>query len=91
MIFKRFMALTALAAGFLGVVACMVAVYPVWLVGSRLARTNKRVFVAVDKGLASAQDRVHRVQKRLRESKMSTKEIAQSLRAWSTRKPKIGW
>jgi hypothetical protein len=88
MLFKRFVALLVLVAGFLGVVACMVAVYPVWLVGSRLARTNERVFVAVDKGLASAQDRVHRVQKRLRESKVSTKEIAQSLRDWSKSKAK---
>jgi hypothetical protein len=45
MLFKRFMAVLALAAGFLGALACMLAVYPVWLVGSRLARTNERVFV----------------------------------------------
>jgi hypothetical protein len=86
MLFKRFMAVLALAAGFLGVVVCMVAVYPVWLVGSRLARTNEKVFVTISSGLASAEDRVRRVQKRLRESKASTKEIAQSLRDWSTRK-----
>jgi hypothetical protein len=88
MVFKRFMALLALAAGFLGVVACMLAVYPIWLVGFRLVRTNERVFVAVDKSLASAQDRVHRVQKRLRESKISTSEITQSLRDWSKSKAK---
>jgi hypothetical protein len=88
MLIKRSMALTALAAGFLGVVACMVAVYPVWLVGSRLARTNERVFVKVDKGLVSAQRGVRRVQKRLRESKVSTKEIAQNLRNWSKNQAK---
>src|SRR5262249_8565022 len=88
MLLKRFMALLALAAGFLGVIACMLAGYPVWLVGSRLARTKEKVFVTINSGLASAEDRVRRVQKRLRESKVSTSEIAQSLRDWSTRKAK---
>jgi hypothetical protein len=88
MLFKRVVALLALAAGFLGVVACLAGVYPVWLVGSRLNQTNERVFVTLDKVLAAAQDRVRGVQKRLRESKIRTGEIAQNLRDWSTSKAK---
>src|SRR5262249_51654845 len=69
-------------------VACMAGVYPAWLVGSRLEQTNERVFVTLDKGLTSAQDRVRAVQKRLRESKTRTSEIAHNLRDWSTSKAK---
>ena len=88
MLFKRVLALLALAAGSLGVVACMTGVYPVWLVGSRLDQINERVFVTIDKGLASADDRVRGVQTRLRESKIRSSEIAQNIRDWSTSKPK---
>ena len=88
MLFKRGVAPLALAVGFLGVVACMAGVYPVWLLGSRLDQTNERVFVTLDKGLASAEDRVRSVQKRVRESKRRTREIAQDLRDWSTSKAK---
>jgi hypothetical protein len=66
----------------------MVAVYPVWLLRSRLDQANERIFVTLNKGLASAQDRVRRVQQRLRESKTSASEIAQSIRDWSTRRAK---
>jgi len=38
--------------------------------------------------LASAQDRVRSVQKRVRESRITTTEIGQSLRDWGTRKTK---
>jgi hypothetical protein len=83
MLFKRVMALLALAAGFLGVVACLAGAYLVWLAGSRLQQANDRVFATLDKGLASAQNRVRGVQERLRESKIKTGEIAQSIRDWS--------
>src|SRR5271165_6673120 len=84
--FKRVMALFALIAGSLGLVASMVAAYPVWLVGSRLERANERVFLTIDKGLASADDRVRGVQERVRESKTNAGEIAQNLRDWKRTK-----
>jgi chromosome segregation ATPase len=84
--FRRVAALLALAFGFLGVVACLAGIYVVWLLGSRLEQANKTVFAMVDKGLASAQERVRGVQKRVQESKITSTEIAQRLRDWSARK-----
>jgi hypothetical protein len=88
MLLKRVGALLALLAGFVGVIACMAAFYPVRLIGSRLDQANERVFVMLDKGLASVQDRVRSVQERLRESKKRTGEITLNLRDWSAGKTK---
>ena len=82
--FKRVVTPLALAAGSLGLVLCITVPYPISLVKTRLDRTNERVFVTIDKGLASAQDRVREVQERVRESKISTREIAPKLRDWRT-------
>src|ERR1700722_19062524 len=86
--FKRVVALLALAAGSLGLVACIAMSYPISLVKARLDRTKERVFVTIDKGLASAQDRVREVQERVRESKIGTSEIALKLRDWRANKTK---
>jgi hypothetical protein len=86
MLFKRVVPLLALAAGSLGLVACIAGAYPISLVKTRLDRTNERVFVTIDKGLASAQDRVRAVQERVRESKIRTSEIGPKLRDWRASK-----
>jgi chromosome segregation ATPase len=88
MLFKRLVGLFALAAGFLGLVACITGGYWVWHLASRIDQANESVFATVDKGLASAQDRIRGVQKRVRESKMSTGKIAQNLRDWSKSRAK---
>jgi chromosome segregation ATPase len=88
MLFKRFVALLALVFGFIGVVACMAGIYGVWLLGSRLEQTNDKVFATIDKGLASARNRIRSVQKRVNESKITTSEIGQNLRDWSTKQAK---
>jgi hypothetical protein len=88
MLFKRVMALLALAFGFLGVVACLAGIYAAWLLGSRLKQTNERGFALLDRALASAQDRIRGVQQRIGDSKIRTGEIAQSLRDWSAREAK---
>jgi len=90
MLFRRIVGLLALAFGFLGVAACMVGVYAAWSLGSRLETTNNRVFAIIDKGLRSGQDGVCRVQERVKESKITSTEIGQSLRDWSTRRAKEG-
>jgi DNA repair ATPase RecN len=90
MLFKRIVALLALALGCLGVVACMAGVYAAWSLGSRLDRTNERLFAMIDKGLGFAQDRVSRAQERVKESKITSTEIGQSLRDWGTRRAKEG-
>jgi hypothetical protein len=84
--FRRVVPLLALAAGSLGFVACIAAAYPVSLLKTRLDRTNERVFLTIDKGLASAQDRVRAVQERVKESKIGTSEIGPKLRDWSASK-----
>jgi DNA repair ATPase RecN len=86
MLFKRIVGLIALLFGFLGVVGCVAGASMVLSLASRLERTNDKVFALVDQGLASGQDRVRGVQKRLEESKITTTEIGQSLRDWGKRK-----
>jgi hypothetical protein len=90
MLLKRVVRLLSLTFGFLGVAACMAGVYAAWSLGSRLERINDRVFGMIDNGLASAQDRVRSVQDRVKESKITTTEIAQDLRDWGTRRVKEG-
>ncbi len=88
MLFKRVVALLALAAGFLGCVACITGTYPISLLKTRLDRTNESVFATIDRGLASAQDRVRAVRERVRESKLKTSEIVPKLRDWRASKAK---
>jgi DNA repair ATPase RecN len=90
MFFKRVVCLLALASGFLGVAACMAGAYAAWSLASRLERANDKVFSMIDKGLASAQDRVRRVQDRVEESKITSTEIGQSFRDWGARRAKEG-
>ncbi len=82
MLFKRVVPLFALTAGSLGFIACIAGAYPISLVKTRLDRTNESVFETIDKGLASAQDRVREVQQRVGESKIRTSEIGPKLRDW---------
>jgi hypothetical protein len=88
MLFKRTLALLALAVGFLGIIASMAGGYSVSMVGSRLDQANERLFMALDNGFSSAQVRVRGVQTRLRESKISAGEIAQNIRDWGAGKAK---
>ena len=88
MAFKRVVWLLALAFGFLGVALCMVGLYAAWLLGSWLERTNVKVFAVIDKGLASAQDGVRRVKGRVKESRITSAEIDQSLQDWRKRRAK---
>jgi chromosome segregation ATPase len=84
--FKRVVPLLALAAGSLGLVACIAGAYPISVVKTRLDRTIEKLFVTIDTGLTSAQDRVREVQQRVRESKIRTSEIAPKLRDWRASK-----
>jgi hypothetical protein len=88
--FKRLVALLALAAGILGIPACMVGAFAAWSLASRLERTNALVFAMIDKGVAAAQDRVRSVQERVKESKITGSEIDQRFRDWGTSKAKEG-
>ncbi|HET6324074.1 MAG TPA: hypothetical protein VFG04_05195 [Planctomycetaceae bacterium] len=86
MLFRRVVPIFALAAGSFGFIACIAGAYPISLVKTRLDRTNERAFLTIDKGLASARDRVRAVQERVRESKIGTNEIGPKLRDWRASK-----
>jgi hypothetical protein len=88
MVFKRVGALLAVAAGSLGLVVCIAMPYPILLVKTRLDRSKERVFVTIDKGLVSVQDRVRDVQERVKESTIRISEIAPKLRDWRASKAK---
>jgi hypothetical protein len=88
MLLKRVSALIALAAGLLGILACVAGFYLVWLVGARLDQANEKVFATLDRGLGSAQERVRGVQQRVKESKTRTTELVQNLRDWGADKTK---
>ncbi len=88
--FKRLVALLALAAGFVGIPACILGVFAAWSLASRLEKTNATVFAMIDKGLAAAQDRASSVQERVKESKITATEIDQRFGDWGARKAKEG-
>ncbi|MFL5243640.1 MAG: hypothetical protein ACJ8FY_16160 [Gemmataceae bacterium] len=90
MLFKRVVWVFALAFGFLGFAACIVGAYAVWSLGSRLERANDKVFDLIDKGLASAQERVGSVAERVEDSKITSTEIGQNLQDWGTSRAKEG-
>ena len=85
---NRVATLLGLVFGFLGVVACVAGIYTVWLAGSKLEQANHKVFAALDKVLASAQDRVHVAMTRVEEAKITSTEIRQKLKDWTTDKAK---
>jgi hypothetical protein len=85
---KRLAGLVALIFGLVGVVACMGGIYGVCWVSARLQQANDTVFDAVDKGLATAQDRVRAAQRRVNDSKITSAEIKSKLRDWSIKEAK---
>jgi flagellin-like hook-associated protein FlgL len=84
--FKPLFPLLALSLGFLGVVACGAGIAVVWSAGSRLCRTNEKVFDQIDESLGNARDRVLDAQRRVQESKITTEDIQQSLKNWTRKK-----
>jgi hypothetical protein len=85
---KRSVAILAVAAGSFGLLACIVGVWAVWSLGSRLEKTNAVFFTLIDKGLEAAQVRARKVQDRVKESKITATEIDQRLREWGASKTK---
>jgi hypothetical protein len=83
---KRVVGWFALVVGVIGLAACAAGVYGVWSVRSRLDRANDRVFTRLDDGVASAGDRIRGVQARIRESKVTSDEIARGVRTWAADK-----
>lgn len=88
MFVRRLFAILALALGLFGLVACAAGVYAVWRVEARLQWANDRVFTLFDDGLGAVRDRVVRVRDRVEASKITSSEITQKVRAWTTREAK---
>ncbi len=86
MFLKRVAALLALVLGSAGIAGCLAGAYGVWLVQSRLERANDNVFDAVDRSLKVVQDRIPIVQKKVKDSKVTTAEIKEALREWGAKK-----
>jgi hypothetical protein len=80
--------LLALTLGSVGLLACMVGIFGVWLIKSRLDQANETVTVGLDKGLTSIQDRVRDAQRRIQDSKITASTMSQQLRDWSVEKAK---
>src|SRR4051794_4999173 len=80
---KQVVAGLAVALGVVGVAACAAGVYEVWSVRSRLDRANDRIFARLDDGMASARDRIRRVQTRIRESRVTADEIGRGVKTWA--------
>jgi hypothetical protein len=83
---KTLIALLVSVLGFLGVVACGAGIAVVWSAGSRLSRTNEKVFDQMDESLGTVRDHVLDAQRRVQESKITTEEIGQGLKNWTREK-----
>lgn len=81
--FQRWFAWLALLIGFLGVLVCIAAVAATWMIGSRLKRANTIVFEVLDGSLATARDRVVRVEERVEQSKITAQEIEDRFKTWA--------
>src|SRR4029077_3494373 len=81
--FKRLTPLVAFWLGLLGVAACAAAVAVVWFAASRLSQTNDKVFASIDKSLAAVRDRVLSTAQRVQESKITTDDLATSVKNWT--------
>src|SRR5215213_4713202 len=84
--FERLVSLFAFLLGSLGVVVCAAAIGFVLWMGSRLTQTNERVFNHIDASLTAVRDRILGANKRVKESKITTKVIGENIRNWMQEK-----
>jgi hypothetical protein len=88
MLFKRALSLVALAVGCAGVLACLAGVYGVWLAKSRLGDANNKLGEALDRGFATAQNRINSALSRINDSKLSTSSLGDYFRDRTAAKAK---
>jgi chromosome segregation ATPase len=86
MFFQRLAAILLVALGAIGVCGCAAGAYYVWLVSTRLEQANDRVFAVIEGGLGRVQDRLPVVQQRVKDSKVTTAEVAEVVRTWTAKK-----
>jgi hypothetical protein len=86
MLFSRVVGTIALVLGLLGLAVCAAGGYAVWRAGARLQHANDRVFALVDQGLGAVEGRVHRIQERAEQSRITADDISMGLRNWADRR-----
>ncbi len=86
MFIRRAAGIIALAFGVIGVAGCAAGAYGVWLLAARLDRANDKVFDAIDRGLGAVEDRLPAVQRRVKDAKITTAEISDTVQTWATKK-----
>ena len=82
-IMKRLLRLLALCFGLIGSLACIALIIAAWYVNARLCRATDRLFEKLDGTVGVVQTRVVRVRERLQASKITTSELADSLKTWT--------
>jgi hypothetical protein len=83
---KRVLSFLVLLLGSIGFIGCLLGIYIVWQLGTRLERANDRVFTRIDHAMELTHDRVLRVQLRVQASMITIDELGQTLRDWLQKK-----
>ena len=83
---KQIFAIVALSVGCLGIVVCLAGMVSAWSLSSQLHRTTDDIFATLDGTLETIHDRSVQAHKHIRASKITTDEIATTLKDWTKRK-----
>ncbi len=81
----RTLRLAALSLGFIGLIACSLALVGVWKVAAGLRETTGRLFDKFDSALEAVQGRAVQTRERLEASKVTAEEISQRVQDWTRR------
>lgn len=80
---KKCLPYLTFSLGGLGVIFCMAGLVGFWSVGSRLTRSTEKVFKRIDESMVAVQERVVEAQERVQASKITTRDLEQSLKNWT--------
>ncbi|KAA5539442.1 hypothetical protein FYK55_24215 [Roseiconus nitratireducens] len=80
---KRALRLIPMILGVLGIALCLVALFGLWTIRSRLDRVNREVFRKADSALVAADEQLERTRDQLASSKLTAQGVVDQLKAWS--------
>ena len=83
---RRFIAFVALAAGGAGVLVCLAGIVGLWLARARIDGATEQVFAQIDRMFLATGDNVKLFQQRVRAAKITSEEIAQTLKTRTKKK-----
>lgn len=78
--FKKYLHYFTGLLGLVGGIFCLVCLFGVWYLGARVTRTTEKIFDQIGHSLTLVQERVLETQQRVSQSKLTTKDIVQSLK-----------